>query len=345
MKKPLFWLKLLLSVIVLALLFRGIDFKLAINTVTTGNISLFVAAFLLICATNVVQVVRWRYLTNSRADRAGETPDLPLDKREQPGFLVFLRYHLIANFFQLFLPSSASGDVVKAYFSVRNKNLGATSLASIVIGRLLGVVAVLGIGLGVVLTLPDHTMRQRILSDRMMWVIAAGVLLACIVVLNANRYKVASIWPNAPRLIQRILGLSERILTSLGQFRNRPGLLAGGLLLSAAIHVLMVGTSYLIFVGLGWNVSLAVFAVYIPIISLLTMVPVSFNGMGIREALFSYFLGPFGCTPELVLSYAVVGYASLFIVGIAGWVCYMFNPAESKNFSQAARTDTPKESA
>ncbi|MBD3241519.1 MAG: hypothetical protein GF331_13095, partial [Chitinivibrionales bacterium] len=318
---------LAISVAILAVLLTRVDYAALGRLLLTGSLPLFLTAYALMWLTHIGQTARWHYLSFvDRDDTAffgGYLRRVFVQKEMRRRFMALLRFHIIGNYFQLFLPSAASGDVVKGYFSVRKTQNKGAALSAIVVGRVLGISCALAIAVTAVWLVRDAETRAAVFRSPALWIAAAGLAALIAVLLHLRALLHMDIRPIAWLKRNRVGRVMVETAHSLGMFRERKRLIAGGLLLSVLIQLLTVLTSYTVFVGLGWSAELAVLTVYLPLIYLFTMLPISFNGMGVRESLLMYFLADYGCTDELVIGYAVVGYGMVFSIGLVGWVLYV----------------------
>jgi hypothetical protein len=80
------------------------------------------------------------------------------------------------------------------------------------------------------------------------------------------------------------------------------------------------------FVGeaLGLSVPFAYYAVFVPLVTLLTLAPISLNGMGIREAGAVLFLAPFGIDEGSALCLSVLWFFVLTAVSLSGGGVYLW---------------------
>ena len=87
--------------------------------------------------------------------------------------------------------------------------------------------------------------------------------------------------------------------------------------LSGVVQVGLIGRA------VGADVPLAVYGVSVPMVALLTLLPVSLNGMGVREAGMALFLGPAGVEPGLAVTIAFLWFCSQTVAGLAGAAVYL----------------------
>jgi hypothetical protein len=67
--------------------------------------------------------------------------------------------------------------------------------------------------------------------------------------------------------------------------------------------------------------------VFVPLISLGGMLPVSVNGLGVREALYILLFGRIGATTELAVALALLYLAVTFVASLPGGLLYAMQGA------------------
>jgi hypothetical protein len=76
--------------------------------------------------------------------------------------------------------------------------------------------------------------------------------------------------------------------------------------------------------GLGLPVPLAYYGVFVPLVALLTLLPVSVNGMGLRELGTVVLLAPVGVSTEKAVTLSVLTFAAFTAAGLCGGLFYLF---------------------
>ncbi len=85
--------------------------------------------------------------------------------------------------------------------------------------------------------------------------------------------------------------------------------------------------------ALALDVPLAAVAVFVPLVSLAGMVPVSVNGLGVREALYILLFGRIGVPVETAVSLALLYLAVTFLASLPGGVAYLMQPARARELT------------
>jgi hypothetical protein len=163
----------------------------------------------------------------------------------------------------------------------------------------------------------------------------------------AGTVAVFGILPWAPNLLLRILGsahpLNRRLAGSaiMVYWRNK-GLIAISLLLSVLLQLIIVVCHVAIGLALGLTtIPLWYYFVFYPAVAVLGFVTPSFNGIGIREWAYTYFLSH---SPALVdnshaLTYAIMWFGLTTLNSLVGGLVYLaghftFSEAEVEQLQQ-----------
>ncbi len=221
----------------------------------------------------------------------------------------YLSFYFIGMFFNLLLPTSVGGDVVRALYLAAGRPRKAEAVLSILADRGTGlaVLVVLACVAGLLVPLPG-------------WM--AGILIA----LGAAMVLGLAALPALP-LVGRLPVIGPRLgqlVEGARVYLHHPGLLAGSTLLSVVVQLAGVVQVWLIARGLGLVVPLTYVAVVVPLVALLTMIPISVNGMGLREMGMVVLLGPAGVSSAAAVTLSLLTFVSCAVISLAGGVLYFF---------------------
>ena len=216
------------------------------------------------------------------------------------------RLFWIGLFFNTFLPGRTGGDIVRAVSLARSDSsrLRATStsraIASVAVDRGLNLLALLLIG--AIAAIFDQHLQLSI--KQMIWATTASVSAGLVMVVRL-RSEIAS---RAPERFRQTI---ESFLTGSWDLF---GLLKAGSL-AIAVQITMVLTNICAARAMGLNVTDIQLFIAIPLTAIITAIPVSINGLGIREAAYATLLALFGVPAEqavalsLVMTAAIVGWS------------------------------------
>ena len=212
----------------------------------------------------------------------------------------YLTYYYIGLFFNMFLPTNVGGDLFKILFVSKGQN-GMVSGASSVLGeRLIGLFAMFFMGTGALLFYPHH-----ILSGEFDWLFYANgigmVALAFLVPLLAYLLRAVR-----PALYEKISVLLE--------VRRYPGVILTIALLSVALIIAVITMLAVLAANLGIALHPSYYFAIYPLTALITILPISFNGVGLREGAFAFFLSLHSIPLEKAISLSL----SIFIIQCCG---------------------------
>jgi len=257
------------------------------------SLLVWVAAALLYLLAQVLSSIRWFILSKVLSF---------------PGqWCRYLVFYFVGMYFNLFLPTSVGGDVLKIHFLSKNagKRLGA--VYSVVGDRLFGMLTMVLLGAGAVVLRPDVLPGHFAAG---LW-ISGSCLLCGLVFLPFFHRILKGLWPRIaarlrgplvlwkkPRAIVEVLGLSF-CLQALGM-----------------IAVAVLGN------GIGLKIPLIFYFASLPLINIATAIPVSFSGIGVREGSFVYFLGIKGVSPEQALCLGILFFSVQVAASLLGGAAY-----------------------
>lgn len=257
----------------------------------------------------ILSAIRWQWLSR------------PL------GFAAPLRTYIngyfIGMFFNLLLPTSIGGDAMRAIVLNDGRERKMPALLSVILDRLSGLLVLLALACVAALVCPTPLPAWMLLAVGG----AAGLAVLGLATL-----------PLATRLLLRIEGrrpmaararrFADTLTSALAIFRRRPGLVAAATGLSILIQLSGVAQVALIGWSIGADVPLGVYAVAVPMVALLTLLPVSLNGMGVREAGMVLFLQPAGVDAGHAVTLAFLWFCSQMVAGLAGAAVYLVGRAK-----------------
>jgi len=103
-----------------------------------------------------------------------------------------------------------------------------------------------------------------------------------------------------------------------------PNLVLWAVLLSLLVQAGNVVLVWMIGLAIGAPVPASYYWIVVPMVSLLTVLPLSLNGMGIREWGMILFLAPVGVGGGTALCLALLWFAAFSTASLAGGLVYLF---------------------
>jgi glycosyltransferase 2 family protein len=256
-------------------------------------------------------VVRWRLVL------AAQGLDLSLARA--------IRISLVAQFFNSFLLGSTGGDLIKAYYAARETHHKKTeAVTTVFLDRLVGLWAML-LFAGVMM-LPNWQMLKRhgeLAAPALVILAMLGVL--SVVLSVAFWGGVSKRFPRARHyLLQLPKGeLLERSLDSCRQFGKEKTFLAKAVALSLISNIVLVLQISVLGGGLDLGIPFTALLMIVPIISCISALPITPNGLGVREGLFVVMLGVILVPKPAALSVSLLASAEGLFWSLVGGIVYM----------------------
>ena len=249
----------------------------------------------------------------SMAIQANRWRGLLLEEGKKIKFRTFYAYIALGYFFNNLLPSGFGGDAVKTIaFGKRFGNI-ANSVAAVAISRVMGLIAMF---LCFFATLPFVVARYDIPAIYTGAVCAVALVSVFVIVggLFSDKIKLpAGLTAKVPFLLK----LQDAF--SIYRGYNKAFLLSG--LDSIWLQISSIAIHYAYFQAVGVPVDLATITVFMTITITVSMLPISVNGIGLREGVnVSLFTGLLGIPADIVLAAALIGYIPMLFQAAQGAV-------------------------
>jgi uncharacterized protein (TIRG00374 family) len=113
------------------------------------------------------------------------------------------------------------------------------------------------------------------------------------------------------------------LYNSLHYLQTQPRLLAGSLLISFAAASAEVVSVIFIAHAIAVYVPLSYFFIFMPIIWVITTIPISISGLGLREGAFAFFFSQVGMASENAIALSLLYYSYLVCSGMVGGLLFL----------------------
>jgi uncharacterized protein (TIRG00374 family) len=267
-------------------------------------------AALLPAVSLVVAGVRWRMLLAPHGSR--------------PSLGLLVRAQLVGTFYNMLMPSTVGGDLARGWWISRDVRSTAVSLAVVGVDRVLSIVGAAVLALGALWLLPQSAGGA---SRTVQTVSVALVGLAAAVVIRGlfRSEARAGKW-SAPKLLPRARDVLGRLRAAFLVNRAQPRQLAGACALSVAVHLIIVLQYVILAKSLGSNAPAWHLAAIIPLVTVVTMIPVTINGIGLRETALAALGAPIGLAAADAVAVAWYVVTISFGYGIIGGLIHVGGP-------------------
>jgi uncharacterized protein (TIRG00374 family) len=253
----------------------------------------------LVLVDRTLSAYKWLMLLRKRA------PGL----RAKPVIEIFF----VSTFLGYLLPSSIGGDALRAFSMGRlNRDL-AGSASSVVLDRALGTLSLLAIA--AVAMLPVIGGAVTTWEVLLTWLVTLAAAVIVLVLISRRCHR----WISDKAGLER----GGRFRSALGKLTRSFEECIGDKMLLVRVFVFSLGVQVLrvllvvcLGYSLGLDVSLWDYFIYVPIITVLTFLPISMAGVGVREVGFVYFFSRLGIPNaaciSLSLLYFTIGLVATF---------------------------------
>lgn len=242
----------------------------------------------------------------------------------EQGILKGVELYMVGYFFNNFLPSGVGGDVVRGYSAGKTHGRMSEVYASIATERLAGLLGTLLIAL---IFLPI--------------VRPPAPLPLVILLLNAAFWAgtIVFIFLNLETFIRKVLGklpfgIGLKIadfVEAVRHFRKDKKALISGLLLSVLYQGSLIFFVYVVARIAGVEeIPWSAYFCFVPLIWIISLIPISLNALGVREASFSYFFAIWGASEAKGLLVSLVFFGTSIICGVIGGIIWAISGHRAK---------------
>jgi len=228
---------------------------------------------------------------------------------------------LIGFFYNNLLPTSVGGDFYRVYDIKQNKDIPVNAgIASVVMERIIGSVSSFTLlVISYFLGLFDYLERSA----------ALGLLISIVVIII---FFVILFFPGLfglDRLIRKFR-IFAKIRPRLKEFheiligfRHKKKHVFISYIFAMTIQGFFLLSYYLISVSLNMKIAFYIFIFIIPFVSIVSSIPISIGGIGIRENALVFVLAVFGAVQSGAMLFSLILLAIILIIGFTGGIVYL----------------------
>lgn len=219
------------------------------------------------------------------------------------------RWYYIGFFFNNFLPGSIGGDVLRIYFA--SKKLGAQpAIASVTVERLFAGVSLVTCS---VTGLMFYNMGNSVLLQISLF-IAILVLIYCFIFASSFQ-----------KLVIKLLGKKVvPFYETIEMYKKHKGILLKLIVLSFAFQLFYILVSSFLFLAMDVSIPFVAQVGFISLISILTMIPISINGLGVREGAYVFLFSTLGVAESVSLAVSLMFFMLVLIGTSIGGIIWLF---------------------
>ncbi len=300
----IFLLKLLVSAGLLAYFLSRVHPERFLQTFASANYSWIALALTVYLFAQVLSAVRWTMVARPLGIA---TP-----------FKDLLKYYLIGMFFNLFAPGTVGGDVSRVYYLVRDEAAHAKGRAvptmhaamSVLMDRAIGMVVLVWLGAAGLLLYPQYAVPHTV---RMVtFLLASGFVIAVLLV----------------PLLRRLLPedghpIVVKVRLLLRSYRMQWRALAAAALLSLVVHLIQTWMHVVMGRALGLDLPFTFCLIVYPLVGTFAAIPVSLNGLGLREGGYIYLLAVIGIGTETAIAFGLLLFLIVALDSLIGGLLFL----------------------
>lgn len=294
-----------ITIALLALVVRKVGLTELVGTLQNVNPHFLVLAALFTPVPVLISVWKWHLLLKSEGI--------------QVSFWYLFKLYLVGYFFNNFLPSNVGGDVVRSYELGSTIRDQARAVASVFMERMSGFIVLC------VLVILDFLINLRLLQDAALLLASAAAIAILVALLwLVVDPRLATFIENTIQIstVQKLVHKFRKFHSALLAYKRRPRALANALLISVLYYSVVILKMYITARIFYAPISLLDISVAAPIIQLVSMLPLTFNGIGVQEWAFVLLFSSFGLPASVGLSTILFIRTTTLMVAVAGGLLY-----------------------
>jgi glycosyltransferase 2 family protein len=299
--------KLVITALLFVYLFWKIDFHEFGATLRNARLGILLGAFLVLWIGHYICIYRWRMLMR---------PLMPV----LSAFQLFGIY-CIGLFFNLTFPTVVGGDVVKMYYAGKPSKSYAQSFAATFLDRDAGMLAMMIIACAAILLYPVDVPGVPV--PLIVWGAFAAFIIGNIGIFSPYFHRLLTGLLRRVHL-SKIAMKVDTISNAFQVMANHKGVLVASLLISFLNQLLVISVTWIMALGIGIDVPVSYFLIFVPVITLISMIPISLNGMGLRELAFVSLFVPIGISKHSCMALGILSSIVTVLSSLPGGIIYIF---------------------
>jgi uncharacterized membrane protein YbhN (UPF0104 family) len=304
--KPIiiFLVKLLVSAGLIGYFLSRIHVERFLQTFASAKFSYIAMALAVYLIAQGVSAVRWAMLARPLGIK---TP-----------FKDLIQYYLIGMFFNLFAPSTVGGDVSRVYYLVKDEEAQANGRAvttvlaamSVLMDRAIGMVVLVWLGALALLLFPYYAVPQTVRS--VTFLLAVGLLIGALLTPVLRRF-----------LTEDGHQLAVKLRLALRSYRLHWRALLAAVLLSLTVHLIQAWMHTVMGRALGLDVPFSFCLIIYPLVGTFSAIPISLNGLGLREGGYIFLLAVIGIGTEQSIAFGILLFLIVALDSLIGGLVFL----------------------
>ena len=279
-----------MGVVLLVLLGWLVDWRRTADILLHSDLGLVVLAAAVSVLAIVVSTLKWARLIRITCGHVH--------------LLGLLRAYWIGTFFNNYLPSSVGGDVARILVLAPVASTAQTA-ASVLVERLTGVVAMAMLSAVCLLLKPPGPVHLT----SALWLLVTAILGGSLLIWGGGRRLLAvctRMAARSARSMAPVFARITRVANAVAAYRRTPGELTVAFLWSLVFYGALALFQFTLLRAVGSTIGLTQVVLVAPLIPLISLLPVTANGLGIAEGAFVLFYTQLGVAPDQAFAAALL---------------------------------------
>jgi glycosyltransferase 2 family protein len=294
-------LKICVSITLLYVFFRAVAWEQVLRSLTQAQPLWFLAS--LAAGFGQLAVSAWRWQMLLRASRI-QSPSMP----------ALVRYYVISVFFNNLAPANLAGDAVRVGTLINRGESGVAAASTVILERILNLAMAGVLCIWAITVLPPTVAVSLGLGNLWLLMVAAA---GCLVV-------VAILWRHPPKILAEVKIELQKMNYAIVE---KPERLIVVILVSLLIHFVTMMVTYCNAQAVGLYIPLDVHMAVYSVAGLAIAIPISIQGIGVREGVYVGLFRLFGVVDEAVIAALALNYLTLlFFSAIGGILFWLRSP-------------------
>lgn len=309
-------LKCIISFALIAFLVQRIGILSITEVISSVSLNWICVAFCVFLISHVIGSYQWWLLLR--------TEEITID------FFSALKFYFVGLFFNNFLPSSLGGDLFRMFDINKFSSKDTSAVFSVIIDRFMGFFV---LSCFAILAFPVIVMENIFNQNHIIYfVIFIGFWIFVLFLFFNKNVAQPFAWIYEKLTPEKIHLKTREVYKKIHSFGRSRSLFFKLVILSMLIQSLRILMHYFVSRSLGVDVSFKYFFFIIPFIAILSSLPISIGGIGIRESVgMILFHALAGIQNDIAVSIEFLAYLIAIVSSVPGGIIFIIRKKIVKN--------------
>lgn len=276
---------------------RKVDMQMVLGNARTVDFRIFIFTVIISVFRTWLSGIRWELLHPNSMNGMSRW--------------AYFRLSMLSHLFNLFMPGALGGDIVKTAYAVNEgKGQRVKKVIAVFVDRTIGLISIMLLGM-TALIFTHKQLPINLWQAALLFIVSGGF----IVILFSNR--VLNLFESVSVRMVFARSLTGSLLKNWREsvlfYKGNAHKVIYSLALCVPIHMISFVIYYVLAISMGMEIGFLEMVFAVAIMWLITAVPISVGGMGVRELSLVWLLGIFGVPSEQAVGLAFLGYINAVI--------------------------------